>query len=237
MGPAPGWLAFVSGLVNRALESVVGGSRSDLLPPMNGLGVTSRGLRTTTGLAAFAPVCGLLTAAGLCASVRVPMFAWGGRRDRSRSRGPHRRSRDRSLLSCDRSRSRGRSWRSRLVLRERVETVAVSQAPVVSKVSAAVAPPVERVAASAFLPSVQDLARFFLSLTGSSSQGVVVGDAGVTVSASGARVQLCPSAPGGEAATFGTASTATSLAAGPPSGVASVPGSSGRRSCAKESSR
>ena len=87
--------------------------------------------------------------------------------------------------------------------------------------------PVERGAASAFLPAVQDLARFFLSLTGSSSQGTVVGGADATVFASGAGIQLCPSAPGGEAATFGTASAASSLAAGPPSGVASVPGSSG----------
>ena len=147
--------------------------------------------------------CGLLTAAGLGASVRVPMFARGARRDRSRC--PHRRS-------------LGRDWRSR---RERVETVAVSQAPVISKASAAVAPPVERGAASMFLPTVQDLSRFFLSLMGSSSQGAVVGGAGATVSASGAGVQLCPFA------TFGTASAAASLTAGPPSGVAYVPGLSG----------
>ena len=163
----------------------------------------------------------------------------GARRYQSRSCNPYRRShdhswsRDRSLLSSDRSRSRERSWRTR---RERLETVAVSQAPVVSEASAAVALPVERGAASAFPPAVQDLARFFLSLTGSSSQGAVVGGAGAIVSASGAGVQLCPSAPSREAATFGTASAASSLPAGPPPGVASVPGPSGRRSHAKESS-
>ena len=41
--------------------------------------------------------------------------------------------------------------------------------------------------------------------------------AGAAVSASGAGVQLCPSALGGDAATFGTASAASSLAAGLPS--------------------
>ena len=41
--------------------------------------------------------------------------------------------------------------------------------------------------------------------------------AGVAVFASDAGVQLCPSAPGGDAASFGTASAASSLAAGPPS--------------------
>ena len=55
-------------------------------------------------------------------------------------------------------------------------------------------------AVAAFPPAaVQGLARFFLSLTGSSSQGAVVGAVGTTVSASGAGVQLYPSAPGGEA--------------------------------------
>ena len=50
--PAPGWLALMTGLVGHALaplpirglavESVVNGSRYDLRPPVNGLGVTSR---------------------------------------------------------------------------------------------------------------------------------------------------------------------------------------------------
>ena len=69
-----------------------------------------------------------------------------------------------------------------------METVDVSQAPVVSEALAAVAPPVERGAFAAFPPAVQDLARFLLSLTRSSSQGAVVEAAGMTVSASGARV-------------------------------------------------
>ena len=99
----------------------------------------------------------------------------GGRRDRSRSRDSPRRSRDRSrsrvlsLLASDRSRSRDRSWQARRELWEGVETVAVSQAPIVSEASAAVAPPVVGGTLAAFLPPVQDLARFFLSLAGSSS--------------------------------------------------------------------
>ena len=167
--------------------------------------MTGRGLLTTAGLVGIALVVtglGLLTAAGLGASVRFPMFARGlvvtglghsipiadpvtASRDRSRSH-------DWSLLSSDCSRSRGRSWRSRRELRERVETVAVSQASVVSEVSAVVAPPVERGAASVFAPAVPDLARFFLSLMGSSSQGAVVGGTGATVSASGAGGSAVP---------------------------------------------
>ena len=52
----------------------------------------------------------------------------------------------------------------------------------------------------ATLPSaVQDLARFFLSLSGASSLGAVGGVAGVAAPASGVGVQLCPVAPGGGA--------------------------------------
>ena len=127
--------------------------------------------------------------------------------------------------------------RTRLELREGGETVGVSRAPVVSEASAAVAPPVVVGASPAFPLAVQDLARCFLSLTVSSSQGAVVGGVAVSGFASGAGVQLCLSAPGGEAAAFGAASAASSLAARPPSSVASVPGSSGRQLRAKESSR
>ena len=96
----------------------------------------------------------------------------GARRDWSRScDSPHRpsdrlQSRERSLLSSDRSRSPGRSWQTRRAMREGVETVAVSQAPVVSETSAAVAPPVAVGAAAVFPPAMQDLARFFLKPDG-----------------------------------------------------------------------
>ena len=85
----------------------------------------------------------------------------------------------------------------------------VSQAP-------AVATPAAGGATMATLPSaVQDLARFFLSLSGSSSLGAVGGVAGVAAPASGVGVQLCPAAPGG--------------VGGPPSASAAVPGSSCRQ--------
>ena len=45
-----------------------------------------------------------------------------------------------------------------------METVAVSQAPVVSEASATVAPPVGGATVAALPSAVQDLARFFLSL-------------------------------------------------------------------------
>ena len=97
--PAPGWLDLVTGLVGRALgplpvcglvvESVVGGSRLDLLPPVNGLAdfapvrgpdVTGRGLLTATSLVGTALAVtglGLRTATGLGVSVRVPMVTRG----------------------------------------------------------------------------------------------------------------------------------------------------------------
>ena len=90
----------------------------------------------------------------------------------------------------------------------------VSQAPVVSEAAAAVAPPVVGGTVAALPSAVQDLARFFLSLTGSSSQGAVGSIVGAAVSASGA------SAPGAEAVAFCAA------AERPPSASTAVPGSS-----------
>ena len=88
-------------------------------------------------------------------------------------------------------------------------TVAVSQAPVISETSATVAPPVGGILFSVF-PSLFSL-------------GAVMGVVAVAGSASGAGVQLCPSAPDGEAASFGAASATSFLVPGPPSGVASLP--------------
>ena len=89
-------------------------------------------------------------------------------------------------------------------------TVAVSQAPVISETSATVTPPVGGILFSVFLPLF--------------SLGAVMGIAAAAGSASRVGVQLCPSAPDGEAASFGTASATYSLVAGPLSGVASLPG-------------
>ena len=101
------------------------------------------------------------------------------------------------------------------------------EAVAVSGASAAVVPPVEG-ATMAVLPSaVQDLARFFLNLAGSSSLGAVGGVAGVAAPASGVGAQLCPPAPGGGAV---APCAATAIPAGvvdPPAAPAAVPGSSG----------
>ena len=117
-----------------------------------------------------------------------------------------------------------------------METVEVSQAPVVSE-AAAVATPVTVRATLAALPSaVQDLARFFLSLSGSASLGVTGGVAGVAVPDSGAGDPLCPSTPGGGAVAFGAATAIPAGMGGPPAAFATVPGWSGRQ-LHQESSR
>ena len=103
----------------------------------------------------------------------------------------------------------------------------VSQAPAVSE-APAVATPAAGGATVAALPSaVQDLARFFLSLSGSSSFGAAGGVAGVAAPASGVGVQLCPSASGGGAVALGAATAVPAGAGGPPSAPTAVPGVSG----------
>ena len=110
-----------------------------------------------------------------------------------------------------------------------METVAVSQAPAVSEAPAVAAPPASG-ATMAMLPSaVQDLARFFLSLSGSSSLGAVGGVAGVAAPASGVVIQLCPAAPGGGAVAPCAATAVPAGVSGPPSASAAVPVSSGRQ--------
>ena len=66
-----------------------------------------------------------------------------------------------------------------------METVVVSQASVVSEASAAVAPRVGEATVEKLLSVVQDLARFFLSLAGSSSLGAVCSVEGAAVPGSG----------------------------------------------------
>ena len=108
-----------------------------------------------------------------------------------------------------------------------METVTVSQAPAVSE-APAVATPAVGGATLAVLPSaVQDLARFFLSLSGSASLGAAGGVAGVAAAASGVGVPLCPSASGNGAVAFGAATAIPAGAGGPPSAFAAVPGVSG----------
>ena len=217
----------------QAVESVGGGTRLGRCPPVCGHGVA--GLRIDTGLAETAfdvTSRGLLTATGCVDSVRVPLLV-GEVAVTSRARIPPRHPRDRSRSrarsppSSDRSRSKEGGQRARREQQERVETVAVSQAPAVSGASAAVVPPVGGATMAALLSAVQDLARFFLNLAGSSSLGAVGGVAGVVAPASGVGVQLCPLAPGGGAV---APCAATAIPAGvvdPPDAPAAVPGLSG----------
>ena len=76
---------------------------------------------------------------------------------------------------------------------------------------------------------MQDLARFFLSLSGSSSLGAAGGVAGVAAPASGFGVQLCPSASGDGAVALGAATAVPAGVGGSPSSFAAVPSVSGRQ--------
>ena len=109
-----------------------------------------------------------------------------------------------------------------------METVAVSQASAISEAFAAVAPPIGGATMAALPSAVQDLARFFLNLAGSSSLGAVGSVAGVAAPASGVGTRLCPPAPGGEAVAFCAATAVPASVVGPPAASAAVPGSSGR---------
>ena len=110
-----------------------------------------------------------------------------------------------------------------------MEAVKVSQAPAVSEASSE-ATPTAGGASLAVLPSaVQDLARFFLSLSGSSSLGAVGCVAGVAATAEGSGVQLCPSTSAGSAVALGAATATPAGASGPPSAPVAVPGVSGHQ--------
>ena len=80
------------------------------------------------------------------------------------------------------------------------------------------------------LPSaVQDLARFFLSLSGSSSQEAVSGIAGVTVSAAGSGGAVCPPASAGDTVTTCTTTVTPAGDGVSPAAPAAVPGVSGEQ--------
>ena len=109
------------------------------------------------------------------------------------------------------------------------ETVAVSQAPAVSEASTGVTPAAGGTSLSALPSAVQDLARFFLSLSGSSSLGAVGGVAGVAASAVGSGVQLCPLTAAGGAVALGAATAIPTGAGVLPAAPAAVPGVSGEQ--------
>ena len=96
--------------------------------------------------------------------------------------------------------------------------------------AAAVVTPVAGGAALTSLPSVvQDLARFFLGLSGSSSLGATGGIAGVTASAAASEGIACPATAAGGAVTT-CATAVTPVGAGvSPAAPAAVPGVSGEQ--------
>ena len=113
--------------------------------------------------------------------------------------------------------------------------MAVSQAPAVSEVSTGVTPAAGGTPLLALPSAVQDLARFFLNLSGSSSLGAVGGVAGVAASTAGSGVQLCPSTSAGGAVALGAA-TAIPVGAGDiPAALVAVPGVSGQQQCQENS--
>ena len=115
----------------------------------------------------------------------------------------------------------------------------VSQAPDVSEAPSGATPAAGGASIAALPSAVQDLARFFLSLSGSSALGAVGGVAGVAASAAGLWVQLCPSTSAGGAVTVGAATVDPVGASGPPSVPDAVLGVSGlqQRQEASRSSR
>ena len=155
---------------------------------------------------------------------------------RRRDRSDRSRSHALSSRSSDRSRSRGRqpasSARSRAgetgrltrqETQEGAETV-VSQPPVASEVPVAVTPAAGGAALSALPSAVQDLARFFLSLSGSSSQGAVSGIVGMSVSAAGSGGFVFPPAPTGDTVTTCTTTVTPAVAGVSPAASTAVPG-------------
>ena len=110
-----------------------------------------------------------------------------------------------------------------------METVTVSQAPVVSEAPAVATPAVGGATLAALPSAVQDLARFFLNLSGSSSLGAAGSVAGVAVPAAGVGVQLCPSTSAGGAVALVAVTAIPAGASGPPSAPAALPGVSGRQ--------
>ena len=168
---------------------------------------------------------------------------WGDRSDRSRSHALPSRSRDRSRSrgrlpgSSARSRAEEPGRLARRETQEGVEAVA-SQPPAVSEASVAVTPVAGGAALTALPSAVQDLARFFLSLSESSSLGAIGGIAGVTASAAESGGAVCPPTDAGGATT-----TCTTAGAGvSPAAPAAVPGVSGEqqrqvesRSCRRRS--
>ena len=104
-----------------------------------------------------------------------------------------------------------------------------SQPPAVSEVPVAVTPVAGGAALTALPSAVQDLARFFLSLSGSSFLGAVSGIAGVTASAAGSGSAVCPPTDAGGAVTTYTTTVTPAGAGVSPAAPTAVPGVSGEQ--------
>ena len=104
-----------------------------------------------------------------------------------------------------------------------------SQPPAVSEVPVAFTPVAGGAALTALPSAVQDLARFFLSLSGSSSLGAVSGIAGVFASAAGSGGAVCPPTDTGGAVTTCTTAVTSAGAGVSPAAPAAVPGVSGEK--------
>ena len=131
------------------------------------------------------------------------------------------RSRDRRPSSPDRSRSGEKGWLARRDQQVGGETGQSPRLLLYLRHSTGVTPAAGGTSLSTLPSAVQDLARFFLCLSESSSRGAVGGVAGVTASAAGSGVQLCPSTAAGGA-------TAIPAGAGDlPAAPTAVPGVSG----------
>ena len=158
----------------------------------------------------------------------------GERRDRSRSPSFPSRSRDRSRSggrlpgSPAHLRAEEPGRLARQETQEGVEAVA-SQPPVVSEAAAGVTPVAGGASITALPSVVQDLARFFLSLSGSTSLGATGGIAGVTASAAASGGIACPATAAGGAATVCAAAVTPAGAGVSPAAPAAVPGVSGEQ--------
>ena len=144
-----------------------------------GHGETGLDPRIDTGLAVTAlgvTGCGLLTATGRAVSERVPLPAG--------EIGMTARGHTLSRVALVTARGYVGDYLARRETQEGAEAVA-SQPPAVSKAPVAVTPVAGGASLTALPSVVQDLARFFLSLSGSSSLGAIGGIAGVTASAAG----------------------------------------------------
>ena len=199
-----------------------------------GLGVTGLDPRIDTGHAVTALDVsgrGRLTSTARVVSERVPLPA--GERGVTASlpnRSFPNRSRSGGRLpgSPARLRAEEPGRLARRETQEGVEAVAY-QPPVVSEAAAGVTPVAGGASITALPSVVQDLARFFLSLSGSTSLGATGGIAGVTASAAASGGIACPATAAGGAATVCAAAVTPAGAGVSPAAPAAVPGVSGER--------